>query len=179
MGAIVFFWQERQRLYYLLPDVASAQEMMNELLLARIEARHMHFLAKRGTPLNDLPEASVFQKTDIVPGAERGMVIGAVAGLLGGILVVLFPPGGITLQVGAVLIGAILGALFGAWASSMAASAVPNSKLKEFQSSIEQGQILMMVDVPVGKAQAIHDLVESKHPEAASRGVDATYTAFP
>jgi len=44
---------------------------------------------------------------------------------------------------------------------------------------IEQGQILMMVDVPVGKAQAIHDLVESKHPEAASRGVDATYTAFP
>src|SRR6476469_5636464 len=69
MGAIVFFWQERQRLYYLLPDVASAQEMMNELLLARIEARHMHFLAKRGTPLGDLPEASVLQKTDIVPGA--------------------------------------------------------------------------------------------------------------
>ena len=83
------------------------------------------------------------------------------------------------MQVGAVLIGAILGALFGAWASSMAASAVPNFKLKEFQSSIEQGQILMMVDVPVGKALAIHDLVESKHPEAASRGVDATYTAFP
>jgi len=121
MGANVFFWQERQRLYYLLPEVASAQEMMNELLLARIEARHMHFLAKRGTPLDDLPEASVLQKTDIVPGAERGMLIGGVAGLLGGILVVLFPPGGVTLQVGAVLIGAILGALFGAWASSMAA----------------------------------------------------------
>ena len=92
MGAIVFFWQERQRLYYLLPDVASAQEMMNELLLARIEARHMHFLAKRGTPLYDLPEASVLQKTDIIPGAERGMLIGGVAGLLGGILVVLSLP---------------------------------------------------------------------------------------
>jgi len=179
MGAIVFFWQERQRLYYLLPDVAAAREMMNELLLARIEARHMHFLAKRGTPLDDLPEASVLQKTDIVPGAERGMVIGGVAGLLGGILVVLFPPGDISLQVGAVLIAAILGALFGAWASSMVASGVPNSKLKQFQSSIEQGQILMMVDVPVAKAQAIHDLVETKHPEAAARGVDATYTAFP
>jgi hypothetical protein len=35
------------------------EEMMNELLLARIEARHMHVLAKRGT--------GVLQKTDIVP----------------------------------------------------------------------------------------------------------------
>ena len=49
-------------------------------------------LAKRGTPLNDLPEANVLQKTDIVPGAERGMLIGGIAGLLGGILVVLSLP---------------------------------------------------------------------------------------
>ena len=41
---------------------------MNELLLARIEAGHMHFLAKRGTPLGDLPEASVLQKTDAGTG---------------------------------------------------------------------------------------------------------------
>ena len=60
-----------------------------------------------------------------------------------------------------------------------AASAVPNSRLKEFHSRIEQGQVLMMVDVPVSKAQAIRDLVEKKHPEAASGGVDPTYTAFP
>src|SRR5215813_6749838 len=119
---------ERQRLYYMLPNVDSAQEMMNELLLARIEARHIHFLAKRGTSMNDLPEASVFQKTDIVPGAERGMVIGGVAGLLGGILVIFFPPGGVTLQLGAILIATLLGALFGTWASSLGSERGPEFK---------------------------------------------------
>jgi hypothetical protein len=41
----------RMRLYFMLPDVASATATCNELLLARIEDRRMHFLAKRGTNL--------------------------------------------------------------------------------------------------------------------------------
>ncbi|MGZ8265408.1 MAG: DUF1269 domain-containing protein, partial [Burkholderiales bacterium] len=78
-----------------------------------------------------------------------------------------------------VLIIAVGGALFGAWASSLVASSVPNSRLKPFQADIDSGKVLMMVDVPMRRVQEICDLVTSRHPEAASRGFEPTIPAFP
>lgn len=164
----------RRRLYFLLPDIESARSMLNEMLLARIEERRIHFLAKRGTLPADLPEATVMQKTDIVHGAQLGIVIGGIAGTLGGLLVVFFPPGGVSLQLVSVLVAALIGALFGAWVSSMAASAVPNSQLKRFQADIENGKVLMMVDVPMRRIQEITDLVARRHPEAILSGFEPT-----
>ena len=169
----------RRRLYFVLPDVESARTMLNEMLLARIECRHIHFLARRGSLPDDLPEASVLQKTDIVHGAQLGLIIGAVVGAAAGALLVMFPPEGVTLKLMAVLVLALGGALFGLWASSMVASAVPNSRLKAFQPAIESGKVLMMVDVPMRRVQEICDLVARRHPEAASGGFEPTIPAFP
>jgi hypothetical protein len=164
----------KRRLYFLLPDVESARNMLNDMLLARIEERRIHFLANRGTLPSELPEASVLQKTDIVHGAQLGMVVGGLAGTLGGVLFVFYPPGGASLQWVTVLIAALLGALFGAWVSSMAASAVPNSQLKRFGSELERGKVLMMVDVPMGRIAEIYELVRRRHPEAISSGFEPT-----
>lgn len=169
----------RRRLYFMLPDSNSARQMLDEMLLARIEVRHIHFLARRGTLPPELPEATVLQKTDIVHGAQLGGVIGGVAGTLGGLLVILFPPAGVSLQLVTVLIAALLGSLFGAWASSMAASAMPNSRLKTFYPDIEQGKVLMMVDVPMRRVQEISELVARRHPEAVAGGFEPTIPAFP
>ncbi len=168
----------RRRLYFLLPDIDSARRMLDEMLLARIEERRIHFLAKRGTLPGDMPEATVMQKTDIVHGAQLGIAIGGVAGTLGGLLVVLFPPADVALQWVTVLVAALLGALFGAWVSSMAASAVPNSQLARFQTDMERGKVLMMVDVPMGRIQEISDLVARRHPEAILSGFEPT-VVFP
>jgi hypothetical protein len=169
----------RRRLYFVLPDVPSARETMNDLLLARIEERHIHVLAKRGTPLDNLHEASFLQKTDVVHGAELGLVIGGVGGTLVGILMVLSPPAGIPMQLVTILIAALVGCMFGAWAASLVAVGTPNSKLIMFQSDIEAGKILLMVDVPAGKVKVIRELVEKRHPEAASGGIEPTIPAFP
>lgn len=169
----------RRRLYFLLPDVRAARQMLDTLLLARIEERRIHFLARRGALPADLPEATVFQKTDIVHGAELGMIIGGASGVLGGLVAVFFPPAGISLQLVTVLVTAILGAVFGAWVASLAASAVPNSRLKAFHSEIERGKVLMMVDVPFRRAQEIAEKVHRAHPEASDRGVEPTIPAFP
>jgi hypothetical protein len=169
----------RRRLYFLLPDIETARAMLNEMLLARIEIGRMHFLGKRGQLPPDLPEASFLQKTDFVHGAQLGLGIGGLAGILVGLLVVAFPPGGVSLHLVTVLIAAVLGALFGAWASSMAASAVPNSKLQRFHAEIERGKVLMMVDVPMGRVQEISDLVARRHPTAVSGGFEPTIPAFP
>lgn len=169
----------RRRLYFLLPGASTAREMLDAMLLARIEERHIRFLTRRDTLPPELPEATVFQKTDIVHGAEMGMTIGGVAGVLGGILVVLFPPHGAPLQLVTILVTALVGALFGAWVSSLAASAVPNSRLRPFQADIDSGRILMMVDVPFRRAGEITELVRRRHPSARPGGTEPTIPAFP
>ena len=169
----------RRRLYFLLPDPASARQVADDLLLARIEERHMHFLAREDIPLTGLHEASLLQKSDIVHGAETGLVVGAVAGIVAGLTVLMFPPTGTPLHLVTVLLTTMLGAAFGAWVSSMIASPVPNSRLKAFEKAIAEGKILLMVDVPPGRVREIRELIGRRHPEAASGGQEPTIPAFP
>ena len=157
----------RRRLYFILPDTRSARELFDEMLLARIEERRMHFLSRRGSLPGDLPEATLLPKTDAVHGAYLGIAIG-------GVLAVLFPPGGLTLQFATVLAAALLGAFLGAWISSLAGTAVPNSQLARFHADIERGKVLMMIDVPVRRIKEISALVAQRHPEAVAGGFEAT-----
>ena len=169
----------RRRLYFLLPDVASARLTANDLLLARVEDRHMRFLAKRGTDLGELHEASYVQKTDLMHGAGIGLGIGGVGGLLLGLLIITYPPEGTNPQLVAVLVAAVVGAALGAWISSMVAASVPNSRLKQFQSDIDNGKILLMVDVPYGQIAQIREVVVGRHPEAVPGGQETRFPAFP
>ena len=169
----------RRRLYFLLPDVQSARLTANDLLLARVEDRHMRFLAKRGTDLGELHEASYVQKTDLMHGAGIGLGIGGGAGLLLGLLIVTYPPEGTNPQLIAVLVAAVVGAFLGAWMASMVAASVPNSRLLQFQADIDNGKILLMVDVPYGQIAQIRELVVGRHPEAVPGGQETRFPAFP
>ncbi len=46
-------------IHFLVPDTAAAKAIIDELLLARVEERHIHVVAREGTPLEDLPEAEL------------------------------------------------------------------------------------------------------------------------
>ncbi len=169
----------RRRLYFILPDLASATQTSNDLLLARIDDHHMRFLARRGTALGELREANYLQKSDMVHGAQLGLIVGAVGGFLVGIYMVLTPPEGIALHQMTVLISTMVGAVFGAWVASLVGTAVPNSRLRSFQGEIESGKILLMVDVPPSRIEEIRELVGRRHPEATARGLEPTMPAFP
>lgn len=169
----------RIRMYVTLPDLPSARQLANDLLLARIEDKHMHFLARRGTDLGELHEASYLQKTDAVHGAFLGMVIGGVVGICVGLLLVYFPPGGLSIQLVAVLIAAIIGAFLGTWVAAMVGLQVPNSQLKDFQGDIQEGKILLMLDIPASRYEEVRSVIARTHPEAVDRGTEATVPAFP
>lgn len=47
----------KRRLYLLVPDRQVGKKVVDELLLAHVEWKHIHVIAKRGTALEDLPEA--------------------------------------------------------------------------------------------------------------------------
>ncbi len=169
----------RRRLYFILPNVSSAKRVFEELLLARIEERHMHFLAKEGTNLKDLPEADLLQKYDVVHGVEVGIIIGGATGALVGLGVSYFGELGLAFGGALTLVLAILGAIFGVWASGMIATDVPNTQLQEFEGAIKKGRVLMMVDVPKKDIDTVTKMVKEHHPEADVRGVERGLPAFP
>jgi len=168
----------RRRLYFMLPDVSSARSMLDELLLARIEIGHMRFMARDGLP-SDMPDVSFLQKTDLVHGAQLGVVIGAIVGLGAGVFLTLFPVDGMTLRTAAILLVALGGAIFGGWASGMNAAAVPNTRLRQFTPRIEQGQALLIVDVPVRRVEEIEEMIAKRHPEISFGGMEPPMLAFP
>ena len=82
----------RRRIYWLLPDLASARRTMNDLLLARITEGHIHFVARENADTSGLHTANVLQTSDVVHAAESGLVIGGATGAVVGIAVALFFP---------------------------------------------------------------------------------------
>jgi hypothetical protein len=169
----------KRRLYVVLPDIASAIQTANDLLLARIEDRHMHFLGKRGMSLGSLHEASVLQKSDVRHALFLGAGLGALGGMLLGVYLKLNPIGDITFGAGTFLLAALGGTAFGAWTSTLIGLSTPNATLKRFEADIEAGKILLMVDVPVNRVEEIEEMLARRHPEAVDKGVEPSMPAFP
>jgi hypothetical protein len=169
----------RRRLYFLLPDIKTAKAVFNKLLLARIEQQHVFFLAREGMSLSDLPEATMLQKSDEIRGLAQGLVVGGATGAVAGVVAMMFPPSGLVMGLGVILAMSLIGAIVGVWASGMIASDVPNTRLRKFSRDIEQGKILLMVDVPKDQIEGISGMIREQYPDADARGRDPTIPAFP
>lgn len=168
-----------RRLYFLVPNTEYAEKMVNDLLLARIEERHIHLIAREGTPMEKLPEATMMQKTDFIPAAQRGLLLGGSLGLLAGLVAVAFPPAGVVVGGGAILFTTLGGAGFGAWVSSMIGVDVPNSRLQQFEEAIDRGEVLMLVDVPKKRLEEIEGVISGHFPQVTIKGTEPTIPAFP
>jgi hypothetical protein len=168
-----------RRLYFLVPDVATTRKIVDALLLARIEERHIHVLAKRETPLEELPPASLLQKTDFVPAVQRGLAVGGVAGTLAGLVAVALPLGGTVIAGGIILGSALAGAGVGAWAGGMIGMNVGNSRIKQFEDAIGNGHLLMMADVPQRRVAELTAEIKSHYPSAEVSGTEPVIPAFP
>lgn len=170
-----------RRLYFLIPTIDSAKQIVDELLLARIEERHIHIAAADHHALTEahLPEASLLQESDFIPAVERGLAVGGATGILAGIAAVAVPGLGLALGGGAILGIGLAGAGLGAWVSSMIGISAPSSRLKEFETAIGNGELLMMLDVPKSRVEEISELVRSHHPEAQIEGTEPVIPAFP
>ncbi len=168
-----------KRLYFLAPDTVSAKAIVNELLLARIEERHMHVLAKPGTAMESLPDASPLQKSDFIPATQRGLAMGGVAGTLAGLIAIALPPSNVVIAGGIVLASTLSGAGVGAWLGGMVGLSMDNTRLERFKRAITEGELLMMIDIPMSRVEEISRLIKQTHPEAEIKGTEPTIPAFP
>lgn len=168
-----------RRLYFLVPDLAAGRKVVDELLLARIEWKHIHVLARRGTPMENLPAASVWQRSDIIPAMERAIPFGGATGAVCGLVALALEPH-LVVAGGAVLLASSLtGAGVGAWLGGMVGLNIGSSRLKAFEDAIAAGELLVMVDVPRDRVEEITEIIRRTHPEATPEGTEPRVPGFP
>ncbi|WP_040662374.1 membrane protein [Nitrococcus mobilis] len=168
-----------RRLYFLLPNVETTRSVVHELLLNHVEERHIHVVAREGVPLEDLPKATEWQKSDLIPAAEKGLTAGGLTGALAGLVAVTVPPAGLVIGGGAVLALTVAGAGFGAWVSGMIGIGMANSRLEKFQKAVDAGEVLMMVDVAKRRVDEIEQLIRNHHDDVDIEGVEPNIPNFP
>lgn len=170
-----------KRLYFLAPDIDVAHAIVQDLLLARVPEQHIHIIAKDRHLLErkNLPAAGLLQESDVVPALEKGVAVGGATGLVAGLVAVTFPPAGLVLGGGAVLITALLGAGFGAAVAPMIGISIPNSQLSDFEDAVQRGDILFLVDIPKDRVDDICAMINNRHRDADIKGTEPTKPAFP
>lgn len=148
-----------------------------------MNANHVRFLTSSGTKMGDLPEATISERSDLIEGWEIGMGLGALLGFELGLVALSLPdwwytkplPTLATLAI-CTLIGLVVG---GYWTAFMATT-IPNTKLKPFEKQISEGNVLMMVLVPLHRINEVKGLILKKHPEAIYRGIwPSDHVMFP
>jgi hypothetical protein len=170
-----------RRLYFVIPDVDASRRVEDDLLLAKIDDHHMHFLTKEQIDAKDLPGTGALQRSDGI----HGIVIGAVIGLILGIILAKWAnglPEDSSFRLGWVWFASVplLGGVIG-WLISDRPSKTytPHHHHKAFEDALEEGHVLLMVDIPVGRVDEIREVIKSHCPEAEDHGIDPNIPAFP
>jgi hypothetical protein len=170
----------KRRICWLIPDLASARRAMHDLQQAGVDLAHMHFAGAEGTDMSGLHTANVWQSSDLIHAAKLGLVVGGVFGFAAGTLsTLLFPIAveGPQWEVPGIL--AVLGGLIGAWSASMVGISIPSAWLRRYEGALEEGRILLMVDLPRERVQEIEALLRATHPELWFAGEERRQPAFP
>lgn len=163
-----------KRLYFLVPDIGTTTGIVNELREIGVNDGNISIVGKDHHALETahLHEAGAFASSDFGHAVARGVAFGGTTGLLAGIAAVTFPPMGLVFGGGAILGMGLFGAGAGAWASSLIGISVPERGIKRYEAAIEEGHLLMLVDVPRWQAESVCAVVRSHHPEVEISAYD-------
>ncbi len=167
-----------KRLCFLSPDLDHARKAVSDLKNAGIPEKHIYALAKYGTDMDDLPDAGP-ESNDFLPAYKRGLELGGTAGVLAGLTALAFPPSGIVVGGGLVVLLGLYGAGLGGLLTGLAGASLESSKLKKFESEIDRGKILLMVDVSGDDIQRTESLIRTQDPEISIEGIEPAEKLIP
>ena len=144
--------------------------MVSDLKAEGVDEDAIGVLAQDPASFNAIPVADVSETSDFKPAVAQGVVVGGGTGLLAGLAMAVVPAG---FAVGGAAVAgmALAGGAFGAWVSGMVGVSVPNREIAEFESAIEQGAILMMVEAADDdEREVIKQVVLGRHPKVTFGG---------
>lgn len=165
-----------KRLYYLTPELDSAEEISKDIHRAGISDWRFHVIGKDEDGLfrRHIHRASVFEKLDIIRSGERGALIGLACAALATIWLLAAEPFGP--QTSTFIYVSVFGfiTLFGAWVGGLTGLSTENYAIQNYHDEIEAGHLLVMIDVRPEQDPPIRQLMAEKHPEARLVQVGST-----
>ena len=164
-----------RRLFFLLPDIEHTKRVVEDLMANKVDKKHMHVIARDDIDTTNLPPSTSRQKNDTAFRIERllwsGNLILFFLSAIAAITMLIMGNIAIALVfAGIMLVSFISGQRF--------AVTFPNAHMSEFNSALEHREILLMVDLPLGRIAEIEDIVQSHHPEVIVGGVGWTVEAL-
>ena len=126
------------------PDIDTARNVMAAAHDAGIVSKDILLAARSDIELDEIPNEHKEADTDLIPAALRGAGYGGAAGLLAGLAAIVLTPIGLTLAGAAA--AAVAGAVVGCWASALVGSSLPDPIRRKFDTEIQAGRILVVID---------------------------------
>lgn len=166
-----------RRLYFLVPDLATTHAVVGGLRSAGVKEGNIHVIAAPGTKMDDLPEAKLAEKSYLLAALKKGAEYGGTMGLLVGLAALNLP--GVVLAGGALLAMGLAGAGMGACLGCMIGADKENVHVKEVESAIVKGQLLVLVDVPRERTAEFEALIRQHYPEVRLEATEPTVPDFP
>lgn len=139
-------------------DFASAQRAVNAARALGIGDDNIALVARSNIEMDQIPNERLDASTDTIPAALRGAGVCGALGLGAGVIGVAVPAFGLSIA-GAGLL-TLVGAAVGGWSGALAGSATPNSVRRAFDSEIEHGRILVVIDDVNARAVQLHDAMD-------------------
>lgn len=152
-----------KRLYYLTDDIDRAEHIARELENNDIQDRHIHILSRdeAGLLTRHLHGASYLERLDILRRGLQGFIAGLISGLIA-LYVMAFAFDYVLAPSGQVALVALT-TLLGSWVGGLVGFAHENHRLERFHEQVENGQHLIMIDVPhqdVNRVRTILDILD-------------------
>lgn len=153
-------------LYFLFHDEQAVRRIIDELETKQgLDDYQLHAIVNEGHDLIELPGATVHQKSAAAARTEKALWY-----LTIGVFTVSLIALALTLLAASWFLAAVFALLVvGAQASGyLFGNRVPNAQLDRFRTGLEQGDIVLQVDVPRKDVKAIKRFVAERYPESTT-----------
>ena len=168
-----------KRLCFLCSNVETARRAVGAARRAGVDDSSLMVIARHDVQLDELGGPSI-DKTDAVPGLERGLALGGIVGTLAGLLVLSVEEMGVALGGAAIPLFALFGGGVGGLGGFLGGASVRSSRLRRFQHAIdEEGRILLMVDVPTERVDTVEKLIKGESPDMEFAGLEPRAPLIP
>lgn len=158
----------KRRLFFLLPDIKHARQLVFELNQLGIDQSAMHVVARDDIDYTGLPKSTSLQKRDEIYKLEQivwNTNLALFATTLFFTLYFLLTDSPLAALIPAALM------LSSFAAGCFFTSKVPDTHLSEFETAISHGEILLVVHTPKQHVKTLEKFVHHQHPEAITAGI--------
>lgn len=146
----------KHRHVFKTPNVEDAGRAVQAAVAGGIPEADVYIVARRDIEMGRVGDRHKMADSDLIPAALRGILIGAALGLVLAVVLML----GWDAPMWSLWIAIPAGAAVGGLGASLAGASIQDPVRRQFESEIEAGHVLVVVDAEADSMPAVHQAME-------------------